>query len=198
MEKEKKTNKEEKLTFSTIEILLMVVMVSLVIVSAITVVSITTRKQNVSNLKKDAEAIISQAKNAYAAFNLSGNSEYIVEADDGLSRGMCITLDGLYENGYATKEYEGKDGYVVIEEGQNHDYHYSIWYTDKKLVIDGYDSNKIKELDINKGITKFNDDSFVTKVRTSFTGTTKEKGGTGSDKTAKRYEAACINEKIEQ
>ena len=88
MEKEKKNTKEEKLTFSTIEIILMVVMVSLVIVSAITVVSITTRKQNVSNLKKDAEAIISQAKNAYAAFNLSGNSEYIVEADDGLSRGL--------------------------------------------------------------------------------------------------------------
>ena len=196
MKKENKTVKEEKLTFSTIEIILMVVMVSLVVVSAITVVSITTRKQNESNIKKEADSIIAQAKNAYAAFRLSGNTEYIVEAEDGLSRGMCITLAGLYENGYSTKDYEGKDGYVVIEEGQNHDYHYSIWYTNKKLVIDGYDSEKIKDLEINKGITKYNDDSFVTKVRTSFAGTTKEKGGTG-DKTGKRYEAACIDKKIE-
>ena len=137
MKKDNKTKKEEKLTFSTIEILLMVIMVALVAVSAITVVSITTRKQNETNIKNEAEVIISQAKNAYAAFFISGKNEYIVEADDGMTRGMCITLDGLYENGYSTNEYKDKDGYVVIEEGPNHDYHYAIWYTNKKLVIEG-------------------------------------------------------------
>jgi len=189
--------KEDKLSFSTIEIILMVVMVALVVVSAITVVSITTRKQNVDNLKKEAQSIIAQAKNAYAGFTFKENSEYIVQGEDGLTKAMCITLDGLYANGYSTKEYKDQDGYVVIEEDANHKYNYTIWYTNKKYVIDGYDESKIKDLDINKGITKYNNDSFSTKVRTSFTGTTKEKGGTSSNNTPKRYEAVCVNEKVE-
>ena len=193
----KKDKVEEKLNFSTIEIILMVVMVALVVVSAITVVSITTRKQNVDNLKKEAISIIAQAKNAYAGFSFMENNEYIVQGEDGLTKAMCITLDGLYENGYATKPFENKDGYVVIEESPNHQYNYTIWYTNKKFVIDGYDSSQLPTLEINKGISKYNNDSFSTKVRTSFTGTTSDKGGTATGKTPRRYEATCINEKIE-
>ncbi len=192
-----KNKTEEKLTFSSIEIILMVVMVALVIVSAITVVSITTRKQNVSSIKKDASSIISASKNAYAAFSIANKTEYIVEGEDGISKGMCITLTGLYENGYSEKDYEDSDGYVVIEEDNNHSYHYTIWYTNKKYVIDGYDSSKINDLELNNGISKYNNDSFSTKVRTSFTGTTSDKGGTGNGDKTKRYEAPCINEKID-
>ena len=198
MAKEKE-KAEEKLNFSTIEIILMVVMVALVVVSAITVVSITTRKQNIDNLKKDAISIVAQAKNAYAGFifKFEEDNEYIVQGEDGLTKAMCITLDGLYENGYATKPFEDADGYVVIEESPNHQYNYTIWYTNKKYVIDGYDSEQLSTLDINKGITKYNNDSFSTKVRTSFTGTTADKGGTAKGNTPKRYEAVCINEKVE-
>ena len=188
-------NKEDKLSFSSIEILLMIVMVALVVVSAIAVVSMTTRKQNVKKFKEESLNIVSEAKNAYAAFSIQKKTEYIVSSDDGLTKGMCITLNGLYENGYSTNKYDKYDGYVVIEESADHNYNYSLWFTNKKYVIDGYDSEKLKDLELNKGITAYNKDSFTSKVRTSFTGTTKDKGGLSEN--VKRYEAKCVDEKIE-
>ncbi len=49
--------KEERLSFNKIEILIMVVLVALIIVSLTLVVSITTRNKRVSNFKTDAEYI---------------------------------------------------------------------------------------------------------------------------------------------
>ena len=74
---------KEKLTFSKIEILFMIVMVALVIISGITVFSITTRNQNIKNLKEDAESLISAAKNAHASFVMSGKTSHIYLNSDG-------------------------------------------------------------------------------------------------------------------
>lgn len=190
---------KEKLTFSKIEILFMIVMVALVIISGITVFSITTRNQNIKNLKEDAESLISAAKNAHASFVMSGKTSHIYLNSDGETKGMCITIKGLEENGFLTRKYENWEGYIVIEEGTNKKFNYSIWATNKKYVIDGYDSTRISELTIEDGITTYNDDEFTNKVKTSFTGTSGEKGGTGSSdgSNLKRYEGTCINEKIE-
>lgn len=190
---------EEKLTFSKIEILFMIVMVALVIIAGITVFSITTRNQNIKNLKEDAESLISAAKNAHASFVMSGKTDNIYLNSDGVTKGMCITIKGLDENGFLTREYENWEGYIVIEEGANKKFNYSIWATNEKYVIDGYDSTKISELTIDDGITTYNNDEFTNKVKTSFTGTSGEKGGTGSSdgSNLKRYEGVCINEKIE-
>lgn len=193
MDKEK-----EKLTFSKIEILFMVVMVALVIISGITVFSLTTRNKNISNFKEDTEFIISIAKNAHASFFMQDKTSHLYTSADGTTKGMCFTINGLIENDFLSKDYKDWDGYVVIEEPVLNQFKYSVWITNKKYVIDGYDSSKISELTINEGLTAYNDDKFTTKVKTSFTGTTKEKGGTGlSDKNVKRYEGTCINEKIE-
>ena len=111
MSKESKTElMKEKLTFSRIEIIFMVVMVALVIVGGLTVVSITTRKQDIYNLQRESDSIISAAKNAYASFLFSGKTENIVASDDGLSKGMCITIKGLYENDFLIKDYKEWDG----------------------------------------------------------------------------------------
>ena len=190
---------KEKLTFSKIEILFMVVMVALVIIAGITVFSITTRNQNIKNIKDDAASLISAAKNAHASFVMSEKTSHIYLNSDGVTKGMCITVKGLKENGFLTKDYENWEGYIVIEEGPNKKFNYSIWGTNKKYVIDGYDSVKLAELTIEDGITTYNDDEFTNKVKTSFTGTSGDKGGTGSSdgSTLKRYEGACINEKVE-
>lgn len=174
-------------------------MVALVIVTGITIFSLATQKRNVANFKNDSSYLISFAKNAYASLDMSGNKEYIVTGSDGTTKGMCITINGLKENDFLSKEFEGWDGYIVIEEGQNKKFNYSLWATNKKLVINGYDSLMIKDLTTEDGITKYNDDDFTSKVKTSFTGTSSEKGGTGSSNgsTLLRYEAPCINEKIE-
>ncbi|MDE5888638.1 MAG: hypothetical protein K2H20_01315 [Bacilli bacterium] len=188
---------KEKLTFSKIEILFMIVMVALVIVAGITVFSVTTQKQNIKNFKDDTLYLTSLAKNSYASFKMTNNTEYIVTGSDGQTKGMCITINGLKENDFLTKEYKDWDGYIVIEEGLNNKYNYSVWVTNKKYVIDGYDSEKLQELTTKNGITSYNKESFVSKVSTSFTGTTTDKGGSGSSTSnLKRYEAKCIDEKI--
>lgn len=190
--------KEERLSFNKIEILIMIVLVALIIVSLTLVVSITTRNKRVSNFKVDSEYIISAAKNAYNSFKITDKTSYIVTGSDGSTTGMCITVKGLQANEFLTDKYDNYEGYVVIEEAPGNKYNYAIWVTNKKYVINGYDSTMIEKLTIKKGIEKYNDDEFTSKVRTSFTGTTSEKGGTSpSESNLKRYEAACINEKIE-
>ena len=180
--------KEERLSFNKIEILIMVVLVALIIVSLTLVVSITT----------DADYIVSAAKNAYNSFKITNKTGYIVTGSDGSTTGMCITVKGLQANEFLTDKYDNYEGYVVIEEQPGNKYNYAVWLTNKKYVINGYDSSKIQELTIKKGIEKYNDDEFTSKVRTSFTGTTTDKGGTSSGESSlKRYEAACVNEKIE-
>lgn len=192
-------NKKDKLTFSKIEILFMIVMVALVILVGITIFTLTTQKRNVKNFQDGSEYLISFAKNAYSAIKMTGNTDYIVTGSDGSTKGMCITIKGLKDNDFLQKEYDGWEGYIVIEESANKKYNYSIWATNQKYVLNGYDSSKIKELTTDNGITKYNNDEFSSKVKTSFTGTSGEKGGTGStDGSALlRYEAPCINEKIE-
>ena len=189
---------KEKLTFSKIEILFMIVMVALVIISGITVFSLTTRNKNISNFKEDTEQIVSIAKNAYASFFMQNKTQHLYTSVDGSTTGMCFTINGLIENEFLPKDYKDWDGYIVIEEEGLNQFKYSIWATNKKYVVEGYDSTKLSELTINEGITAYNDDTFTTKVKTSFTGTTKEKGGTGaSGNNVKRYEGTCIDEKIE-
>lgn len=192
-------NKKEKLTFSKIEILYMIVMVALVIVTGITIFTLTTQKRNVENFKNDSEYLISFAKNAYASIKMNGDSEYIVTGSDGSTKGMCITIKGLKDNDFLQNEYSDWEGYIVIEESASKKYNYSIWATNKKYVLNGYDSSMIKDLSVNEGLTEFNDDEFSSKVKTSFTGTSGEKGGNGNTDGSSllRYEAPCINEKIE-
>lgn len=190
---------KEKLTFSKIEILFMIVMVALVIIAGITVFTISTRKQNIKNFKEDTSELVNLAKNAHAAFTMSGKTSNIVTSTDGTSKGMCITIKGLEANDFPVDNYKDWNGYVVIEETAKEQFSYSVWVTNGKYVIDGYDSKKVPDLTTDKGITSYNDDNFTSKVKTSFTGTSGEKGGTGSTdgSTLKRYEATCINEKVE-
>lgn len=194
---------KDKLTFSKIEVLFMVVMVALVIITGITIFTLSTQKQNIANFKKDSEYLISFAKNTYTSFKMSDKTEYIVTGSDGSTKGMCITIRGLKENDMLTeklaKELEDWNGYIVIEESASKKYNYSIWATNKKYVINGYDATMINELSTNNGLTKYNNDDFTSKVKTSFTGTSGEKGGTGSTdgSTLLRYETKCIDEKID-
>lgn len=188
----------DKMTFSNIEKLFILVMLTLAVLSGIVVFSLTTQKRNVSNFKHDTAHIVSLAKNAIDSFDVS-NSQSFVKSDDGKTKGMCITLKGLEANDIIGDEYKDWDGYIVAEISEKNERSYAVWITNGKYVIDGYDSQKISELTLDEGITKYNDDSFSSKVKTSFTGTSGDKGGTGSSdgKTLNRFEAACVNEKVE-
>lgn len=187
---------KDKLTFSRLEILCMVVLVAIFITGGLTIVTLATSNQKAINLKNEAKSIIEDAKIAYNYYSHLNNSEYIVTSNDGDSKGMCITLEGLVNNEFTTKTYDNWDGYVVVEEKGDNLY-YSIWLTDKNYVIDGYDSSKLEDLKINSGITKFKDEKFAYNVRKKFTGTSGDKGGTANGSALKEYENKCLSEKIE-
>ena len=196
--KKPKMETEDKLSFNKIEILIIIVLVAFIVISGVTVVSVSTRNRRVATFKEDADYILSAAKNAYNTFKITDKTANIATGSDGTTKGMCITVKGLQENEFLPDKFKEFEGYVVVEEGPNNHFNYTLWVTNKKFVIDGYDSTKIKDLTIKNGIQKYNNDEFTSKVKTSFTGTTKDKGGTAPDKdNLKRYEAACIDEKIE-
>ncbi len=193
---------KDKLTFSKMEIIFIVVLVALVIIAGITVFSFTTKKQNIANFIEDTESLIGPAKNAHAAFTMSTEDkykEYVVKSEDGKTEAICFTINGLKENGFLTREYTNWDGYIVVEQTEKHDFYHTIWVTNKKYVIDGYEAKKIKDLTTDDGITSYNKEQFTNKVKTSFTGTSGSKGGSGSTdgKTLLKYEGKCVNEKVE-
>lgn len=192
------SKKEEKLSFSNIEIIFMVVMVALVILAGTVVFTLTTRNRNINNFKEDSIKLIGIATNAHAKYTIHQTPNVFTSSTDGTEKGMCITINGLRENGFPVDLYKDWDGYIVIEEDPNKQITTSIWATNKKFVINGYTKDKINELDFKDGITKYNNDSFSTKVKTSYTGTSGEKGGTGSldGSVLKKYENKCINGKI--
>ena len=182
---------KDKITFSKLEILCMIVLIVLFVTGGIFIVSIATQNQKALNLKNEANSLIEASKIAYNHYSLLNNTEYIVTSNDGESKGMCITLEGLVNNDFTTKTYDNWDGYIVIEE-KNNNLLYSIWLTNQEYVIDGYESSKIDSLKFNKGITKYSDEKFAYNVRKEFTSPSSDKGGTG-----KEYSTKCLSEKIE-
>ena len=190
--------KDKKFSIMNIEILVVIVLVAVMIIVGLFLFNIFTTSQKVKNLKEEANSLVKTARNAYEEFKRNNNPS-IVTGNDGQIKGMCITLKGLLENDFLTKDYDNWDGYIVIEDVNENNKKYSIWLTDKDYVIDGYDSEKIEDLELDDGITKYENQEFSASVKKSFTGTSGEKGGTGSvDGTVlKKYEATCINEKID-
>ena len=79
-------------------------------------------------------SLITIAKNVYPALEKAGKQNYIITSEDGTSKSVCITISGLEENDYFTKEYKDWDGYVIVEK-QNNNYTYTLWGTNKKYVL---------------------------------------------------------------
>lgn len=176
---------KEKLTKVKLEILFMVVLLSIVIIAGLTIFSVATKNKNIDNFKDDAKSLLSIAKNVYPALEKSGDTEHIIVSDDATSRAVCITITGLEENDYLTKEYKNWNGYIVVEKN-NDEYAYTLWGTNEKYVLNGYSLEEIENATVNKEITKYNNEEFERSVKTSFKG-----------KNDKRYYGECISEKID-
>ncbi len=190
-------SRRSNLKLTNIEILSIIVLVAIVIIGGVTLFSIITKNRELSNFKEDVKSLSIVAKNSYNAFVKSGLGNYVITSTDGSTKGMCITLKGLKENDYLTRDYSKWDGYIVIEEMSEDKYHYGLWLTNGKYVIDGYDLNLLEELSLEKGISKYNNEEFSSKVKNNFTGISSKNGGTGSvNGTLKTYEKSCIDERI--
>ena len=176
---------KEKLENTKLEVLFMIVLLAIVIIAGITIFSVSTKNKKIDNFKKDATSLLNIAKNVYPALEKSGKQNYIVTSEDGTTSSVCITITGLEENDYLKKEYKDWSGYIIVEKYQE-EYTYTLWGTNNKYVLNGYKIEEIENATTKKDITKYNNEAFEREVKTSY----KSKDG-------KKFNAPCINEKIE-
>jgi hypothetical protein len=176
---------KEKLTTIKLEVLFIIVLLAIVIIAGLAIFTMATKNKNIDNFKDDAKSILSVAKNIYPALEKSGNQNYIITSEDGSTRSVCITITGLEENDYLTKEYKDWSGYIVVEK-QSDNYTYTLWGTNKKYVLNGYNLEEIKNATTSKEITKYNNEEFEREVTSSYEG-----------KSGKKYNSSCISKKVE-
>ena len=177
--------------FSKIETLITVVLGSILLLIGIVLVSIGTTNKKIETFKKDSINLITVSQNIYGNLE-KNNSEYIIKSDEGISNGLCITLEGLKENNYVENDYKKWEGYIVIEKDENNKMYYTAWLTNGKYIIDGYSLDMIDKLNL-KDETLLEGKN-ITIPSTSFRGTDSDKGGLSTKTT---YNQKCINEKIE-
>ncbi len=174
-----------KLENIKLEILFMIVLSAIVIIAGISIFGITTKNKKIDNFKEEAESLLTIAKNIYPALEKSGNQNHIITSEDGSTKSVCITITGLEENDYLTKEYKDWSGYIVVEK-QSDNYTYTLWGTNKKYVLNGYNLEEIKNATTSKEITKYNNEEFEREVTSSYEG-----------KSGKKYNSSCISKKVE-
>jgi len=177
-------------TFTKIELIILVVLVSFMIVGGLILSTLLTNDKNLTNFKEDSNIIVTSAKNAYLSITKETEDKYLTTSTDGLGRGMCITITGLINNGFLLEEYKDYNGYIVIEEIDSKST-YSLYLTNNKYVIPGYSTSKLSLLELNDGITEYVDEDFESLVKEKYSSAKEENGGTG-----KTYESSCITEKI--
>jgi hypothetical protein len=176
---------KETLENVKLEVLFMVVLLAIVLLAGIAIFGISTKNKKIDNFKEDAISILSVAKNIYPALEKTGKTNHIITSEDGTSTSVCMTLTGLQENNYLTKEYKNWTGYVVVEK-QNNNYTYTLWGTNEKYVLNGYTLEEIEKADLDKEITEYDKEEFERQVTTSYEG-----------KTNKKYNNPCISKKVE-
>jgi hypothetical protein len=176
---------KEKLENVKLEVLFMIVLLAIVLLAGIAIFGVATKNKKVDNFKEDAISILSVAKNVYPALEKSGKTNHIITSEDGTATSVCMTLTGLQDNNYLTKEYKDWSGYVVVEK-QNENYTYTLWGTNNKYVLNGYTLEEIENAKLDKEITTYTNEEFERQVKTSYEG-----------KTNKKYNNPCISKKVE-
>lgn len=176
---------KDKINNVRLEILFMIVLLAIVLLVGIAIFGVTTKNKKINNFKDDAKSILSVAKNVYPALEKSGKTNYVITSDDGTSTSVCITITGLEQNEYLTKEYKKWSGYVVVEK-QNENYTYTLWGTNHKYTINGLTLDEIEKSTIKKEITKYKKEDFEKQVSTSYKG-----------KNNAKYNNPCISKKVE-
>lgn len=173
---------KSKLENVKLEILFMIVLLAIVLIAGISIFGIATNNKKIDNFKQEAQSLITIAKNVYPALEKAGKQSYIITSEDGTSSSICITISGLEENDYLTKEYENWSGYIVVEK-QKGEFTYTLWGTNEKYALNGLDSEEIAALE---DLEKYNDEEFEREVKTKY-----------ESKSGKKYNAPCISKKVE-
>ena len=170
--------REKKIQVETLSI---IILVTLIITVGIIIFNTLTNKRKIDNFSKEAELIVGASKNAYIAFSKE-NLDFLATSTDGTTKAMCITIDGLEKNNFIDQDLSDWDGYVIIEMTEKTTY--KIWLTNKKYTVTNLDANDLDKLKLDDNLKVYDNDKLSESVEVSF-------------ESAKKYQSACINKKIE-
>ena len=140
--------------FTLVELLAVIVILAILMVAAGTAVMSTMNNAKVNTFKNEALTAINMAEKMYTEISMNADDSATYLRNDSTSqyKGMCVTLQGLVNNGYLEKDlHDGAIyGTVLVEVpfdgGQTK---YSIWMSDGTYGIQGYEKNKISKLKFN-------------------------------------------------
>lgn len=146
----KKINNNRK-GFTLVELLAVIVILAILMVAAGSAVMSTMNNAKVNTFKNEALSAINMATNMYTEISMSADDSgaYLVNSEDSKYKGMCVTLQGLVNNGYLDKDLHSGATYgtiiveVPFDGGATK---YSIWTSDGTYGIQGYEKNQISKL----------------------------------------------------
>ena len=137
--------------FTLVELLAVIVILAILMVAAGAAVMSTMNNAKVNTFKNEALSAINMATNMYTEISMSADDSgaYLVNSNDSKYKGMCVTLQGLVENGYLDKDLHSGSTYgtiiveVPFDGGATK---YSIWTSDGTYGIQGYEKSQISKL----------------------------------------------------
>lgn len=137
--------------FTLVELLAVIVILAILMVAAGAAVMSTMNNAKVNTFKNEALSAINMATNMYTEISMSSSDAgtYLVNSEDSKYKGMCVTLQGLVNNGYLDKDlHDGTTyGTIIVEvpfDGGTTKY--SIWTSDGTYGIQGYEKSQISKL----------------------------------------------------
>lgn len=166
--------------FSTLEMLIILVIASVVLIGGLLIAFGAKKKGEMNTFQNTATEIIVSAKQSYNNFK-KAESSYIINNGD--TKGMCITLNGLVKNELYNSDIKDLTGYVIIEE-KNDNITYTLWLYNKKFIIKGIDGELVQNEKKEKVVKDYNNEDIEEDIKGSF------KGIYGT------YNGTCINDKI--
>lgn len=144
----KKINNNRK-GFTLVELLAVIVILAILMVAAGAAVMSTMNNAKVNTFKNEALSAINMATNMYTEISMSDAGTYLVNSEDSKYKGMCVTLQGLVNNGYLDKDlHDGTIyGTIIVEVPfDGGATKYSIWTSDGTYGIQGYEKSQISKL----------------------------------------------------
>ena len=146
-----KKMKNNRKGFTLVELLAVIVILAILMVAAGSAVMSTMNNAKVNTFKNEALSAINMATNMYTEISMNSDDagNYLVNDTDAKYKGMCVTLQGLVNNGYLEKDlHDGTTyGTIIVEVPfDGGATKYSIWTSDGTYGIQGYEKNKISKL----------------------------------------------------
>ena len=146
-----KKMKNNRKGFTLVELLAVIVILAILMVAAGSAVMSTMNNAKVNTFKNEALSAINMATNMYTeiSMNADDSGTYLVNDEDAKYKGMCVTLQGLVNNGYLEKDlHDGTTyGTIIVEVPfDGGATKYSIWTSDGTYGIQGYEKNQISKL----------------------------------------------------